>query len=513
MSVVLPHPLGPRTIQRSCGSTRQSTASRIVVSSRTTLTPARRRAGAGRSIGADGTPPDRLAPYDGAIVTAAGLLAVVVLIVACGFFVAAEFALVTVDRSSVERDALAGRRGARLTEAALRKLSTNLSSAQLGITLTSLVIGFIAEPTVAQVIEPAVGGVVGDQRATGVSIALALGIATAVQMVIGELVPKSLAVAHPTRVAYALAGPLRWFGLVFGPLVRVLNGAANWTVRLLGIEPQEELRSVRSLDEIELLIRSSGEEGTLGPEAFTLLTRTIRFGDKTAADALVPRTALRYLTTDQTVADLARVAVETGFSRFPVCDGDLDDVAGVVHVKDVYRVPYPTRASTSIRELAADAYVVPETKELAALLVEMRRRGTQFALVVDEYGGTAGGITLEDLLEEIVGDITDEHDPAGATVTRVQRPGEWLVDGGLHGDEVYDTCGFEVPDGEYETLAGFVLDRLGRIPGVGDRFTFDGWTIEVAEMDRLRVATVRLVAPDAPSPEAAGAAAEAGGDS
>jgi CBS domain containing-hemolysin-like protein len=419
-----------------------------------------------------------------------------VLILACGVFVAAEFALVTVDRSSVERDALAGRRGARLTEAALGKLSTNLSSAQLGITLTSLVIGFIAEPAVANVIEPAVQGVVGDRRSTGVSIAVALAIATAVQMVVGELVPKSLAVAHPTRTAYALAGPLRWFGVVFGPLIRLLNGAANWSVRRVGIDPQEELRSVRSLDELELLIRSSGEEGTLEPEAFTLLTRTIRFGDKTAADALVPRTALQYLTTDQTVADLARLSLETGFSRFPVCEGDLDDVVGMVHVKDVYRVPFAARATTPIADVGVDAYVVPETKGLAVLLVEMRRRGTQFALVVDEYGGTAGGITLEDVLEEIVGDIADEHDPAGATLTRAPRAGEWLVPGRLHRDEVLDTCGFDVPEGDYETLAGFVLDRLGRIPEPGDRFSYDGWTVQVAAMDRLRVATVRLEAPE-----------------
>jgi CBS domain containing-hemolysin-like protein len=453
----------------------------------------------GRARGHDEVPLEDVGrSYDYRIASAAGLAAIVVLILVCGVFVAAEFALVTVDRSTVERDALAGRRGARVTEAALRKLSTNLSSAQLGITLTSLIIGFIAEPTVARLIEPALGDIVGDERATGTAIALALGIATAVQMVVGELVPKSLAVAHPTRVAYALAGPLRWFGIVFGPLIRLLNGAANRAVRLVGIEPQEELRSVRSLDELELLIRSSGEEGTLEPGAFTLLTRTIRFGGKTAADALVPRTALHYLTADDTVADLARAAIDSGFSRFPVCEnGDLDDVYGVVHVKDVYRVPYADRATTRVTDVASDAYVVPETKELTHLLVEMRRRGTQFALVVDEYGGTAGGITLEDVLEEIVGDITDEHDPASPTLTRVQRQGEWLVDGRLHRDEVFDTCGFEVPEGDYETLAGFVLDRLGHIPDAGERFEHDGWAIEVVAMDRLRVATVRLVAPSA----------------
>ena len=430
------------------------------------------------------------------------------LILACGVFVAAEFALVTVDRSSVERDALAGRRGARLTELALRRLSTNLSAVQLGITLTSLVIGFIAEPTVARAIEPVIGGLVGEQRSAGVSIAVALAVASAVQMVVGELAPKSLAVAHPTRVAYALAGPLRGFGLVFGPLIRLLNGTANRAVRLLGLEPQEELRSVRSLDELDLLIRASGEEGAIEPEAFALLTRTIRFGHKTAADALVPRTALHYLTSDQTLADLARLTVETGFSRFPVCNGDLDEVRGVVHAKDVFAVRYEQRPITPVARVMSEAYVVPETKELTGLLVEMRRRGTPFALVVDEYGGTAGGISLEDVLEEIVGDISDEHDAAAAMLMPMQRPGEWLVDGGLHGDEVFDRSGFEMPEGDYETLAGFVLDRLGHIPDTGERLTYGGWTIEVAAKDRLRVATLRLTAPGSPAaPPGSGARA------
>ncbi len=377
----------------------------------------------------------------------------------------------------------------------LRRLSFHLSGCQLGITVTSLVLGFIAEPTIADVLDPFVADLVGERRGPGVAVAIALAVATGVQMVLGELVPKSLAIARPTRSAYALARPMRLVNNALGPLIVLLNGAANWSVRRLGIEPQEELASVRSLQELELLIRSSGEDGTIEPEAFTLLTRSIRFADKTAADALVPRLSVSWLTADDTVADLAARSVATGFSRFPVCGVDLDDVLGTVHAKDVYRVPFDDRATGPVASVMTDAFVVPESRELQSLLVELRRQGTHLAVVVDEYGGTAGIITLEDLLEEIVGEIDDEYDPPAPALTRVQRPGEWVLGGTLHPDEVFDQCGFVIPEGEYETLAGYVLATLGHIPQPGERIEHDGWIVEVVELDRLRVASLRLVAP------------------
>ena len=412
---------------------------------------------------------------------------------ATGFFVAVEFALVAVDRDRVDRDAAAGNRRAKATASALRSLSFHLSGAQLGITMTSLIIGFLAEPTVAAAIEPLIGSAVGDARARGVSIGVALVLATLVSMVIGELVPKSIAIAKPRTTAYALAPAMVLIGRVAFPVIRFLNGAANWTVRRLGIEPQEELASVRSLEELELLIRSSGAEGTLEPDALNLLTRSIRFGTKDAASALVPRRSVRSLSLDDRVADLAATAVQTGHSRFPVIGRDLDDVRGVVHVKDVYGVPFAERGDTSVTAIMAPAFVVPETRDLADLLADLRRRGSHLAIVVDEHGGTAGIITLEDVLEEIVGEIDDEHDRPALALTKLTRPGEWLLEGSLHPDEVFDTCGLKVPEGQYETLAGFVLDRLGHIPAVGESFEHDGWHFEVVELDRRRVAAVRLL--------------------
>ncbi len=418
------------------------------------------------------------------------------LIVANGAFVAHEFALVAIDRSRVTAQAEAGDPRAKATERQIRRLSFHLSGAQLGITITSLVLGFIAEPVVARLLEPAVGPVVGDDRAVTVSVILALVLATTVQMVVGELVPKSVAIAEPVASAYRLARPMRIYGVVAGPIVRFLNGVANWTVRRLGIEPQEELRSIRSLNELDFLFRSSGEEGTIDEESLTLLKRAVRFSHKTAADALVPRTEVVGLSSQESVADLTAKAVETGFSRFPVFDGDLDQIRGVGHVKDAFTVAFGDRPETPITAVMVEALVVPETLGLSSLLALLRERAAHLAVVVDEYGGTAGIITLEDVLEEVVGEIDDEHDRAVPALTRVQRPGEWVVSGGQHPDEVFDTCGFEIPDGPYETIAGFVLDAAGRIPEAGDRFEQDGWVLEVVEMDRLRVSSVRLVAPD-----------------
>ncbi len=443
-------------------------------------------------------------PYDrgNAIDTALGLLAVVLLIAANATFVANEFSLVAVDRNRVARHAAEGKPAARITERLLSRLSYHLSGAQLGITISSLVLGFVAEPVAAALVEPVVGPVVGDQRASAVSVILALALATTLQMVTGELVPKSVAIAEPTRTAYVLARPMQIYGVLAGPLVRSFNGVANWVVRLLGIEPQEELRSVRGLEELDLLFRSSGEEGTIDEESLTLLTRAVRFSEKTAADALVPRTETIGLSVDDSVAALAAKAVETGFSRFPVYDGDLDEIVGVGHVKDAFRVPFEKRATTPVSDVMAEALPVPETLALSALLALLRERATHLAIVVDEYGGTAGIITLEDVLEEVVGEIADEHDRP-VPLTRVQRPGEWVLAGGLHPDEVFDACGFEMPEGPFETLAGFALDALGRVPDTGDGFEHDGWLVEVVEMDRLRIVTLRLTAPAAVGSEAA----------
>ena len=425
--------------------------------------------------------------------TALALIAVVLLVIANGFFVAAEFALVAVDRTRVDTRAEEGGRRARIAQGLLRHLSFNLSGAQFGITVTSLLIGLLAEPAIAQLLEPVLRPVVGEAAVVGVSLVVAIAIATVVQMVVSELVPKGLAVARPEQVTFLLAPVLRIYGLVFGPVIRVLDGAANRAVRRLGVEPTEELSHVRTLSELQLLVHESSEGGTLDESASGLLTRSIRFGEKTAEDVLVPRTAVRALGRDATIDDLVALAVETGHSRFPVFVTDLDDIVGTVHVRSVHAVERSLRSATGLDAILRPVLAIPESRDLADVLVDLRRADTHLAVVVDEYGGTAGIITVEDVLEEIVGEIDDEHDPKtplpGSTV------GDWVLVGTLHPDEVLDRTGLVIPEGEYETLAGFVLDRLGHIPVTGERVLLDGWTLTVEAMERRRIAAIRVTAP------------------
>lgn len=423
------------------------------------------------------------------------LLAVAFLIIACAFFVAAEFALVAVDRSRVDRAADQGGRRARMARNLLTHLSFHLSGAQLGITVTSLLIGILARPAIAHLLEPLLEPLVGSAAVAGVSLLLALAIATVVQMVIGELIPKSLAIANPEKTAFLLAPVIHVYGLIFGPIIRVLNGAANAAVRLLGVEPTEELSQVRTLAELQILVRSSLAEGTLDESATRLISRSIRFESKVAEDALIPRTSIVGLAKDESVTRLVELSVVTGHSRLIVHDGDLDHVLGIVHVQAVHRIPFAERASTAVSELMRPVLAVPESRGLDDLLVDLRRANSHMAVVVDEYGGTAGIITIEDVLEEIVGDIGDEHDPMQEPALRPGRTGEWILEGTLHPDEVMEQTELVIPEGEYETLAGFVLDRLGHIPFVGEAVELGGWRFIVMSMEKRRIAEVRVLAP------------------
>jgi len=428
-----------------------------------------------------------------------GLVAVFFLIIANGFFVAAEFALVAVDRAKVENDVEAGRRRARVAKGLLARLSFHLSGAQLGITVTSLLIGFLAEPAIAELLHPVLEPLLGSTAMIGVSLVIAIFLATVVQMIVGELVPKGLAIARPETTVYYLGPLVRMYGIIFGPLIRMLNGAANRTVRMLGVEPTEELSHVRTLSEMQILVSASSRGGVLDDSASQLLTRSIRFEGKSAEDVLVPRTAVTALQSSDTVDALVEASVSTGHSRFLVYGEDLDDIGGTVHVRAVHAVPRAQRSTTLVSSLMRPMLELPESRDLADVLRDLRRARTHLAVVVDEYGGTAGIITLEDILEEIVGEIGDEHDRRMPSTVVPGRRNEWSLPGGLHPDEVADQVGCVIPEGEYETFAGFLLDQLGHLPNVGEKVLWGDWSFEVAELDRRRISlvTVRVAMPDA----------------
>ena len=392
-----------------------------------------------------------------------------VLMVACGLFVAAESSFLAVDRPLVERLAAAGDRGAQGTLVALRSLSTQLSGAQLGITITNLAIGFLAEPALGTLLRGPMGAIgTPDAMVHTVAYAVALVLSTIVTMLVGELIPKNIAVALPMATAAATQWPQRAFTRVMSWPIRLLNGVANAVVRMLGVEPKEELRSARQPTELRSLVLRSAAQGVIDDETADLVARSIAFGDRTAADVRTPRVRVTFLEAKDTAADVIEAARATGHSRFPVIGQGPDAVVGIVHIKQAVSVEPERRRSVRLSEIADPAATVPDSIELDPLLTLLREQGMQMAVVVDEYGGTDGVVTLEDLVEEIVGDIADEHDRLSAR-SRHRSDGTWSLSGLLRPDEVAEQTGLLLPESDdYETIGGLMHAVLGRIAERGD---------------------------------------------
>lgn len=431
--------------------------------------------------------------------TVAGLVAVIVLILATGYFVAAEFAFVAVRRPAVEALAEAGDGRARRALGVIRRLSFVLSGAQLGITVTTLAVGYIAEPTLASALDPVVASLgVGESARHGVSLAAALVIATVVSMVVGELAPKNLAIAVPEATALRLSGSISLYTKLFGPVIRLFDGAATWLLARFGVEAIEELHGGVTVEELDLIVEESARGGSLAPRQAELLSRAIGFRDLDAASAMRPRSDVVVVSASATGADVLRLLKDpaTPHNRFPVtADGhDLDEVVGTIEAKDLVAVPRSRRSSTRVAELMREPLLVPESASLSLVLAAMQQHGTELAVVIDEHGGGSGILTLEDLAEELVGPIDDEHDPeSGPEVTAVGR-GHWVLSGALRLDEIERETGVELPEGEYDTVGGLAMTELQRIPVVGDTVQVPGARLTVVAMDQLRVETVELVA-------------------
>ncbi|MGI9207489.1 MAG: hemolysin family protein [Rhodococcus sp. (in: high G+C Gram-positive bacteria)] len=434
------------------------------------------------------------------ILSVLSLVGFVALTAGTALFVAAEFSLTALERSTVDAEARDGDLRARQVQHAHRTLSFQLSGAQLGITITTLITGYLAEPVLARFLNPLLTAVGLSESASGtVSLIVALILATSFSMIFGELVPKNLAIARPLATARATAGLQAGFSLVFKWAINGLNGSANYIVRRLGIEPADELRSARSPQELGSLVRASAVSGVLDESTAQLVDRSLQFGERTAADLMTPRVTIESLDRNDTVLDLIDRSDRTGYSRFPVVDGDLDDTLGVVHVKHAFTVPAAARATTPVHTLARRVPNVPSSLDGDAVMERVRADGMQVALVVDEYGGTAGLVTMEDLIEEIVGDVRDEHDEPELDA-HPQGIG-WSCAGLLRTDELAQLTGYQAPEGDYETLAGLFLTELGRIPDVGDEIVLPArpgeehrpWYAQILEMDGHRIDRVLLV--------------------
>ncbi|WP_028269714.1 hemolysin family protein [Arthrobacter sp. UNC362MFTsu5.1] len=420
-----------------------------------------------------------------------------VLTVGTGFFVASEFALVNLDRNDLENRQARGEKRLAPTIKALKITSTHLSGAQLGITLTTLLTGYTFEPAISSMLSgPLLAAGLPAAVVPGIGAVAGIFLATIFSMVIGELVPKNFALALPLATAKVVVPFQALFTAVFKPVILLFNNTANGIIRSFGIEPKEELSGARSAEELSSLVRRSALEGVLDVDHAVLLHRTLRFSEHSAADVMTPRVRMTAVSADDTAEQIVTLASSTGYSRFPVIGRDRDDVLGVLHVKQAFAVALAARASVSAAELMIEPLRVPESMGVDTLLVLLRKQGLQVAIVSDEHGGTAGIVTLEDLVEEIVGELEDEHDRAKVGVVRTGL--STTFDASLRPDELLDRTGITVPDGEeYDTIAGFVTDELDRIPELGDEVTIDGGTLRVERVAGTQVQRLRFT-PDDP---------------
>lgn len=437
-----------------------------------------------------------------------GLIAVVVLVLANAFFVAAEFALVGARRTRLDEMARAGDRKARLARRAVQSLDRYISATQLGITLASLGLGWIGEPALAGLIE---GGFAWLPRpfasilTHGVASAIAFIIITILHIILGELVPKAVALIYPEKVSSWVTAPLMGFAWIMAGPIAVLNGTANRLLALLGIDPPGENERLHSPEEIRMLVEQSTEGGSLLKQDARLLEGVFEFSEKTAQEVMTPRTQMAALDADLTVEQAADQVAVHGRSRYPAYTESLDDIIGVVHAKDVLAA-LRSKPGQTIRVIMRPPLFVPGTREVEDVLADMKRLKTHLAIVLDEYGGTAGLVTMEDLLEEIVGPIYDEHDPQDRTSPDGGGP---RIDGSTSISDFNAEYGLALDDSDYTTIGGYLFGQLGRLPRVGDRITVGSYTLEVIEMDGRRVKTIRLHAPrpdDAKKPEDTAAA-------
>ena len=417
------------------------------------------------------------------------------LILGTGFFVAVEFSIIALDQPAVQRAIDEGDKRAVPVMACLKSLSTQLSGCQLGITLTTLLTGYVAEPALGALLAGPMEFLgVPEQAAYAVSLTLAMIIATIVTMLIGELVPKNLAIAEPFMIARQLARTQLIFTVIFKPLIIVLNGFSNKVLHRFGLEVKEELSGARTPEELSSMVRRSAMLGTLDEGTATFLDRTLRFSEQTAADVMTPRPRMAHIAADDELTELIALARETGYSRFPVLGESVDDVRGVTHVKKAVAVPRDKREGLVAATIMSEVTRVPETIHLDSLLPALREAPAQMAIVEDEYGGTSGVVTLEDLIEEIVGEVADEHDRTAPGVLQAAS-GDWFFSGLMRPDEINaQILELDIPeDPAYETVAGYVLFELGRVAAVGDEIEVPGGRLIVSVIDGRRIDRLQFV--------------------
>ena len=422
--------------------------------------------------------------------TGLNLLVAVLLVVLNGFFVAVEFALVKVRSTRIAELANEGKGTARMAMHAIQHMDVYLSACQVGISLASIALGRVGEPVVAQLLEPVLHALNVPEAATH-SIAFTVGLmaVTAIHIVVGEQAPKYWAIQRAETAVMALSYPLHWFYAIFRPAIWVLNAVTNLILRLFKIEPASEHDLAHSEEELRMILTASGESGVLRDSEVDLVKHVFEFADKVAWDIMVPRVDMVYLDANWPLERNLEVADSHTYTRYPLCEGDSDHVVGMVHIKDLVRA---RQSGLDIRQVKREIIFVPETKSIDHLLREFQLKKMHMAVVVDEYGGTAGIVTLEDVLEEIVGEIHDEFEEPRPDVQQV-GDGQYLVDGKVMLSDLKIDYEIELPENESETLGGWVLDALGGIPEVETTLEAGPYALQVKEMDGQRVRKVLVI--------------------
>jgi CBS domain containing-hemolysin-like protein len=433
-----------------------------------------------------------------------GLLAVFVLVLMNGFFVAAEFSLVSVRHTRIAELVAQGHVSAAVVQHALKNPDRVIAATQLGITLASLGLGWIGEPAVAHLLQPLVElfpRTIQSGLSHSLSAGLAFALITFLHVVVGELAPKSIALQNPEKTSLVVARPTLWSELIFKPFIWILNGTGNALLRLIGVKPASGHALVHSVEELKMLVTASSEGGVVEPQEREMLHAVFDFGDLLVGQVMIPRTEIVAVEADIPLDQIIALITESTYTKFPVYDDNLDTILGIVHVKDILRAMLePGWQESTARSLVREPIYVPETIPVSALLLHFQDRRQHIAIVLDEYGGTAGLVTLEDLLEEIFGEVSDPFDRVSPEF-QAQPDGSIWIDGMTLIEDVNAHLGLDLEDPNYYTIAGYVLGKLGRIPKVKDSVEGNNVRLQVEAMDELRIARVSLTHLDQGSPD------------
>jgi CBS domain containing-hemolysin-like protein len=424
-----------------------------------------------------------------------GLVAVVVLVLLNGFFVAAEFSLVSVRHTRITELVESGHARAKTVQEALKNPDRVIAATQLGITLASLGLGWIGEPALSHLIEPVLELFPAELRsglAHSLSAGFAFAIITFLHVVVGELAPKSIALQDPEKTSLVVAGPTLWSERLFKPFIWALNGTGNALLRLVGVEPASGHELVHSVEELKMLVTASTKEGVVAEQESELLHAIFDFGDLYVRQVMIPRTEVISVEADLPLVEILPLITESTYTKIPVYDDDLDNILGIIHVKDLLRTMLEEGwQQSTVRSLVREPLFVPETLLVSALLRELRSNRQHIAIVLDEFGGTAGLVTLEDILEEIVGEVSDPFDKFTPEIQALED-GSYLIDGLCLMEDVNNALDLNLHDPAYDTIAGFTLGKMGRIPKVDDKVDLDKITIQIVAMDGMRIDRLRI---------------------